>query len=164
MKAKPLFPLFLMFLLFVTGCSTPSREAASFTRLEEMEIYRVLDANIDEESSLEEMLDAFSRMIQVPMDVSTDMYLLEIHPYEFEEKSYLAYTIVRQFELPSHADLIEIGFTAGYLLTEDIADFQETKFFEGDPEGFLQYITEHEYYKVLLTKEIVSRNVGISSW
>ena len=109
MKAKPLFLLFLMFLLFVTGCSTPSREAASFTRLEEMEIYRVLDANIDEESSLEEMLDAFSRMIQVPMDVSTDMYLLEIHPYEFEEKSYLACTIVRQFELPSHADLIEIG-------------------------------------------------------
>ena len=167
MKRISAFILFLSILsASFVGCTPVAFNIPSETEIiyEDMEVYKVMTAGMTENSTLDEMLSAFSDMCQVPIDVSLDMYLLEVHQSTLDGKPSLYCTIVRQMEIPGHIDFIEIGFTVEYWLDDDLTGFDETKFFENDWEGFIEYIKTSEFYGILLTKDIVQRNVGIDSW
>ena len=142
----------------------PDLTPISQTELEEMEVYQVLKAGIDDDSTLDEMLTAFSAMCKVPIEVTTDMYLLEISQGEYEGQKYLFCSISRQMEIPGYYEMIDLGFTVEYPIDEDMSSFTETTFIENDWQGFLSHIRSTDFYETFLTREISARRVGISSW
>ena len=159
---------FLCFLLSGCFCApveitySPPEEYAE-TNYEDMEIYQFLRENITEDSSLEEMLDVFAQMSRIPVDSSTDMYLYEVHSYEFEGAEYVYCHIVRQVDEPGSDEFIQLSLDVTYLYDEDMAGFDEVTWFERDASGFVSYIQNGSIYQTLIDKPIYATYVSISS-
>lgn len=130
---------------------------------ENMEIYQFLSGSITEDSSLEEMLDAFSQMSEIPVDSTTDMYLYEVYSYSFEGADYLNCHIVRQVDEPGTDEYIQLHLDITYLYDDDMAGLQEVTWFERDSNGFIHHIQRGELYRILAVKPIYQRHVSISS-
>ena len=140
-KRNKLFPRCVMFnrvrilllglllcLSFCTGCSythLPSNFPVTAPNCEEFEIYQALHADIQDDSSLPEMLDAFAAMCQIPMETTCDLYLLEVYTSDFDGKKTVTIKVSYQFEIPSYYEMLEVGFYASYDFDETIADFDE---------------------------------------
>ena len=155
-----------MLCLNLSGCATlfAGSESMPEPTWEKMEVYQVLSENIDEDATLDEMLDAFYLMCQVPMEVTCDIYVYDVHAYEYEGQQYLHFMVCRQFEVRGYYEFLEIGFSVTFALDEDIADLHEDIRMEDGMQRFLQYIRESEAYQTLRAKPIQERNVGIDSW
>ena len=160
------FLLIVMLFINLSGCVVLSGGLGSMPEptWEEMEVYQVLSENIDEDATLDEMLDAFYKMCEVPMEVTCDIYVYDVHSYEYEGQQYLHFMVCRQFETRDYYEFLDIGFSATFVLDEDIANLHEDIRMEDNLQGFMQYIQESKAYQTLLTKPIQQRNVGIDSW
>lgn len=165
-KGTALILYILIFCLCISGCSYDPSNVTPMTEpdCEEMEVYKVFMAEIPDDATLDEMLDAFEKMCQVPMEVNTDMYLVEVFQSSYNGTDRVCLSVHRQFEIPGYYEFIDLGFTVEYILEDDIADFGITKFFEDDWKGFLDYIRNSDFYSLLLTKPILERHSGIGIW
>ena len=132
--------------------------------LESMEVYQVLENGIGEDSTLQEMFDVFIEMCCNPMETTRDIYIFEIYSYEYEGQQYIHCLITRQFEIPSYYEFLDCGFSATYLLDEDIAGLKDSTRMEGDLDAFIEYVLNSPAFQSLLTKPIYQRNIGIDSW
>ena len=130
---------------------------------EEMEIYQYLSQAITGNSSLDEMLDAFAEMSEIPVDSTTDMYLYEVYDYTFEGEEYLNCHIVRQVDEPGTDEYIQLYLDITYLYDEDMAGFEEVIWFDRNATGFLEHIRNGELYRILLDRPIHESYVSISS-
>lgn len=169
MKKAVLFSLLLLCAL-LSGCVSPEPQivmiaptARVMPDYEEMEIYQQLCGAVTEDSSLEEILNAFSEMCKTPVDTRTEMFLYEVYSYEFEGEAFLNCHIVRQVDDPGTDEFIQLHLDIIYRLDEAIAEFEETTWFEADWEGFVQYIRSGTIYQTLLGKPIHERHVSIDS-
>lgn len=166
MKKWFLIPISLLLSIALSGCAAsvvPSAEFTepSFPNYEEMEIYRQLRGAVTDESSLEEMLNAFGEMCRIPVETTTEMFLYEVYSYESDGKEYLMCHIVRQVDEPGSDEYIQLCLDIEYLLDEDLVDFKETTWIEADASGFLHHIRSGEIYKTLTAKPIHQRYVAI---
>lgn len=150
----------------LTGCSLFYLPDVTYppATWEELEAYQVLTANIPENASLEEMLDAFHQMCQVPMETTCDIYIYDVYAYEYEGQHYLHFMVSRQFELRGYYEFLDMGFSATFILDDDIAELYENKRIENDWDSLYQYIQDSTAYQTLLTKSITKRSVSIDSW
>lgn len=169
MKRTVLFSLLLLCSL-LSGCVSSGPQtvviaptARVMPDYEEMEIYQQLHGAVTEDSSLEEIINAFSEMCKIPVATSTEMFLYEVYSYEFEAEAFLNCHIVRQVDDPGTDEFIQLHLDIIYRLEEDIAGFEETTWFEEDPEGFVQHIRSGSIYQTLLGKPIHERYVSIDS-
>lgn len=137
--------------------------ARSLPDYEDMEIYQALRNAVTEDSTLEEMVDAFEDMCSIPVETSSEMFLYEVGAYEFEGETYLNCHIVRQVDDPGTDEFIQLHMDIIYLLDEDMAGFEETTWFDANVEGFLEYIRNGEIYQALTGKPIDRRYVSIDS-
>lgn len=166
---KKVLPFFLSLSFLLCGCvyapveieHSPPIEYVDVS-YEDMEIYRFLAGSITEDSSLEELMDAFSRMSEIPVDSSTNMYLYEVHPYEVEGTRYLYCHIVRQVDAPDSDEFIQLSLDITYLCEDDMEHFEEVTWFEQDADGFIRHIREGDLYKILIEKPICEYFVSIS--
>lgn len=158
----------LLCLSFCAGCSYTHLPSNNFPvtapNCEEFEIYQALRADIQDDSSLTEMLDAFAAMCQIPMETTCDLYLLEVYTSDFDGKKTVTIKVSYQFEIPSYYEMLEVGFYASYDFDETIADFDEIKFFENDWEGFISYVRDREIFKQLSQGKMIDNNVFAVVW
>lgn len=167
---KRLLALLFALILF-TGCvrnQVPSTTIPTGTAPEpfynKLELTEAFLSNIDDHSSLQEMLDAFVLCCQAPTKTFSDVYVYTVSSYEMDGTSYLHLMVARQFMVDTYAFCLEIGFGVSYLMDDDIKDLNEDLYFEGNWEDFIEYVQSSESFQVLSTREIVSRGYDISSW
>lgn len=166
---KRIYALLLLVCFMLSGCFftpveieySPAEEYVD-ANYEDMEIYQYLRSAISGDSTLEEMLDAFARMSEIPVDSTTDMYLYEVHSYEFEGEEYLYCHIVRQVDEPGSDEFIQLSLDITYPYDDDMADFEEVTWFERDAAGFVGYIQDGTIYQTLINKPIYATYVSIS--
>ena len=160
----------LILCILLSGCfSRPVTEVIveptgrSLPDYEDMEIYQALQSAVTEDSTLEEILNAFEDMCSIPVDTGSEMFLYEVYAYKFEGKEYLNCHIVRQVDDPGTDEFIQLHLDIIYHLDEDIAGFNETIWFDADVEGFLTHIRSGEIYQTLIDKPIDRRYVSTDS-
>ena len=158
--------LFAVLSSTLCSCSLPPSDSTKVPSVnaKDLEVSKFLTSAIHDDASLDEMLDAFAQMCQIPMDVVTDIYTYSVSVYESEGTTYLHFMVARQFELPDDHEFLDLGFSATYLADSDIAAFDENKRIEDDWRSLITYVKESKAYQTLMTKEILTRNVGIDSW
>ena len=158
--------IFVLFSIFsILALSVPSSsEPLALDDLESMEVYQVLEKGIGKDSTLQEMFDVFIEMCRTPMKTTCDIYVFEIHSYEYEGQQYIHCLITRQFEIPSYYEFLDCGFSATYLLDEEIAELKDSAHIEGNLDAFIEYVLNSSAFQSLLTKPIYQRNIGIDSW
>ena len=98
------------------------------------------------------------------MDTNTDLYLLQININEYEGQKFIDFGISHQFTVPEYYEFLEIGFTFSYPYEEGMDIFKETRFFEGNLEGFLEYVQNHDAYNLVKTRDVSDRNIGYGYW
>lgn len=165
---------FIAFLLFISlllaGCANkqevpvtiaPTTSEPFWNRLELTEVFM---SNINEESSLDEMLDAFTMSCEAPTETLEDIYIYTVSSYEMDGESYLHLMVARQFMVPTSVFCLEIGFGATYKTDDEIKNLHEDVYFEGNWEDFIEYVQSSESYQKLLAREIFSRGYDISCW
>lgn len=162
---------FLFALILLTGCASRQDSPATIPTgttpepfYNKLELTEAFLSNIDDNSSLQEMLDAFILCCQAPTKTFADVYVYTVSSYEMDGQSYLHLMVVRQFMVDSYAFCLEIGFGASYLMDDDVKNLHEDLYFEGNWEGFIEYVQSSDAFQILSTREIVSRGYGISSW
>lgn len=158
--------VFAISVLNLTGCTffyhLPS--VIPETNWEELEVYQVLSSGIDDDATLEEMVNAFEAMCQVPMETTCDVYVYDVYSYEFEGNRYLHFMVSRQFQIPTYYEFLDCGFSATFILEDDIADLSESIHKEMPWKAFIQAVKDSASYNKLLDKPIYERNVSIFSW
>lgn len=158
--------LFLLLCGILCGCFYPSDISAApsdytYPNYEDMEIYQSLRSAVTDDSTLEEMLNAFAEMCRIPVETTSEMFLYEVYSYEFDGQSYLMCHIVRQVDEPHSDEYIQLCLDIEYLLDEDLADFEETTWIEADAAEFLHHIRSGKIYETLTAKPIHQRYVAI---
>lgn len=165
---KRLFLIFLSLSLIVclNGCFEVTLTDASLPEQnwEELDAYKALESGISDEPTLPEMMDAFEAMCQVPMETTCDIFVYDVHAYEYEGTKYLHFMVSRQFEISTYYEFLECGFSATYILEDDIAGLSENIHAEITWQQFVEAVKTSEAYSVLLDKPMYEYNVGIDSW
>lgn len=163
---KKILSISLLLCVLLTGCHVPTAHtemAIPATDYESMEIYQFLQTAVTEEASLEEILDAFAAMCEIPVDTTTEMFLYEVYPSEFNEEKHLNVHIVRQVDEPGTDEFIQLHLDILYLLDEDMERFKETTWYDRDAEGFVEHIRSGAIYQTLIRKPIHEQYVSIGS-
>ena len=166
MRRLLILPVLMFLCSLLAGCFAVIPEPVASdpqTDYEEMEIYRNLRNAVTEESTLEEILNAFSEMCKIPVETQSEMFLYEVYPSEFEGEKHLNLHIVRQVDEPGTDEYIQLHLDIIYLLDEDMTAFRETTWFDRDAEGFVEHIRNGAVYQTLIDKPIQERYVSISS-
>ena len=170
MHRRFLFPILLILCFMLNGCFSPTPKevliaptARTLPEYENMEIYQHLRNAVTDDSTLEEMVDAFWEMSKIPVETTTEMFLYEVYTYEYEGTAYLNCHIVRQVDEPDTDEFIQLHMDILYLLDEDISDFHETIWFEADADGFIDHIRSGTIYQTLIGKTIHARYISIDS-
>lgn len=166
MRKHFLFPLSLLLCAVLTGCAASGSAPEEFTEpsfpdYEEMEIYKQLRSAVTDESSLEEMVNAFEQVCAIPVETTSEMFLYEIYSYESEGKNYLLCHIVRQVDEPDSDEYIQLCLDITYCPEEDLSEYDEATWFEADSAGFLDYIRSHELNEIFAKMPIHQRHVSI---
>ena len=163
---KKILSISLLLCVLLTGCHVPTSHtemAIPTTDYESMEIYQFLQTAVTEEASLEEILDAFAAMCEITVDTTTEMFLYEVYPSEFNEEKHLNVHIVRQVDEPGTDEFIQLHLDILYLLDEDMERFKETTWYDRDAEGFVEHIRSGAIYQTLIRKPIHEQYVSIGS-
>lgn len=162
--------LLLILCTILYGCTSPSVKEISaaptawaLPQYEDMEIYQYLRNAVTDDSTLEEMVDAFAEMCDIPVETGSEMFLYEVYSYEFDGEEYLNCHIVRQVDEPNSDEYIQLHLDIVYLFDEDMADFHEITWYEADADGFLEHIRSGNIYRTLMGKAIHERYVSIDS-
>ena len=166
MKTLFLIILSISMIFSMYGCNMPPSQyvAPSVGTWEDLEVYKTLEAGISDEPTLPEMMDAFEAMCQVPMKTTCDIFVYDVYTYEYEGNKYLHFMVSRQFEIPTYYELLECGFSATYILDDEIADLSENIHAEISWQEFVKAVKTSQAYNALIDKQMYKFNVGIDSW
>lgn len=128
---------------------------ATIPEFEDIELYSYLDSQIGPDSTLPEILDAFESMCRIPYDGIYDTYLLEAYSYEYEGEKRFILALSYQFQPNWYYEIVEIGVEILYEGDADLAQYQITRFFDGDFEGLIRFLRESDLYEDLTDRKII---------
>lgn len=121
-----------------------------------MEIYKYLQDSVSKEMSLNDIVNVFEQMCQIPMD--DDMILYETGTFDFTGETFFYFSLVRQFP-NDEEEYIQIHIDVLYNPSEKNNEFDESVWNEDIDENIFDYIRNSKAFECVKSDEIVKIDI-----
>ncbi len=122
-----------------------------FKKTTKESLLKYLQNRISDKSSLEDIVDAFEEMCNIP--IKEDMILFETGTYSFTGEPMFNFSLVRQFP-NDEEEYYQIHVDVLYMPTEENKDFEQNMWNEDIDENIFSYIKKSREFDLCKDKEV----------
>lgn len=155
---KRICTIILTFALLLGICGCSQLKQFNF---EDLEIYQSLKGAINENDTLEQIVDTFAKVCEPLLDDSDNRYQYETIAYDVDGTNYLKLHLATQFKVPVYTGTLQLNLVLVYQVDEDLTEFEENKWIDHDFDAFIDYIKSSNIFQKLTGKTVDSYNITI---